>query len=297
MRVRPKHLVALLFGLLPYVGVPALALAAATVRLPGAMCPGGDAIFDDGYETRVVPHDPSGGSGGSYPGNITRTISVPGVGTRSYYLRVPPGYQPSQASPLLLALRGQSLPTASGAQQARTDWSSWVDAKGFIVLAPVGNSTQGGWGASGDIEEISAALDDAAAAYNVERSRIYLWGYSAGAHYGHAIALSNTDYFAAYGVSAGSLEQYACTDSGTPPPTCASLLGGAQPKIPVDIHLGNSDPLYTQYGAGGDPQRFTSAGWVLGDDLHYTLFTGGHIYTVAHLGQIWAHLCPFALGP
>lgn len=292
-----SSLFSLLLGLLPYVGVPATAGAASTVRLPATMCPGGDAIFDDGYEHRVVPHNPSGGSGGNFPGNVTRTISVPGLGTRSYYLRVPPGYQPSQAAPLLLALRGQALPTASAAQQVRADWSSWADAKGFLVLAPVGNSTQGGWGANGDIQEMSAALDDTLAAYNIERSRVYLWGYSAGAHYGHAIALSNTDTFAAYGVSAGSLEQYACTDNGMPPPTCASLLGGTQPRIPVDIHLGNTDPLYTQLGAGGDPQRFQNAGWTPGRTVYYTLFAGGHVYTVAHLGQIWSHLCPFALGP
>ncbi|WP_395679456.1 hypothetical protein [Dokdonella sp.] len=275
-----------------------LATAASTVRLPGSMCPGGDAIFADGYESpTAIPHDPSNGSGGAFPGNVTRTINVAGIGTRSYYLHVPPGYAPSQSAPLLLALRGQSLPTASAAQQVRADWTSWADSNGFLVLAAVGNSTQGGWGANGDIAEISAALDDALAAYNIERSRIYLWGYSAGAHYGHALALSNTDYFAAYAVSAGSLEQYACTDDGSFPPTCASLLAATLPKIPVDIHIGNSDPLYTQYGAGADPQRFQTGGWITNRNLYFTLFVGGHIYTSAHLGQIWNHLCPFALGP
>ena len=290
-----------LLGLAPFAAVPA-AYAASTVRLPGAMCPGGDAIFDDGYDARVIPHDPSGGSGGSYPGDVTRSITVAGLGVRNYYLRVPAGYTPTQSWPLLLALRGSTSPVpptamAAAAQQVRSDWSSWADSRGFIVLAPVGSSSQGGWGASNDPAEIGGALDDTLAAYNIERSRIYLWGYSAGAHYGHALALANTDYFAAYGVSAGSLELYACTDGGTPPPSCASLLGSVQPKIPVDIHLGNADPLYTQYGAGGDPERFEHGGWVLGRDLYYTLFAGGHVYTVAHLGQIWNHVCPFALGP
>jgi poly(3-hydroxybutyrate) depolymerase len=257
-----------------------------------------DALFADGYDaSAAIPHDPSNGSGGTWPGDRTRTVSVPGFGARSYYLHLPANYAPAQPWPLLLALRGQGLPVATIAQQVRSDWAGWADQKGFIVLAPAGNSTQGGWGANGDIEEISAALDDAFAAYNVERSRVYLWGYSAGAHYGHALALSNTDYFAAYGVSAGSLEQYACTDDGSFPPTCPALLGATLPKIPVDIHLGNSDPLYTQYGAGNDPQRFQAGGWIMNRDLYYTLFVGGHIYTSAHLGQIWGHLCPFALGP
>lgn len=173
--------------------------AATTVRLPASYCPAGEAVFHDGFETVAVPQDASHGSGGGAPGNVTRTVAVPGVGSRSYYLRTPPGYTPARAWPLLLALRGASAPAsmAAAAQQVRGDWSRWADAQGFIVLAPVGNSTQGGWGANGDGAEIGAALDDAFASYNVERSRVYLWGFSAGAHYGHALALDNTDFFAA----------------------------------------------------------------------------------------------------
>lgn len=276
--------------------------AASTVRLPPGVCSGagGDRIFGDGFDASAIPHDPSNGSGGPFPGNVTRTIAVTGLGNRSYYLHLPPDYTPTRSWPLLLALRGSTSPAsmATAAQQVRSDWSGWADGGGFIVLAPVGTSTQGGWGASGDGAELSAALDDAFANYNVERSRIYLWGFSAGAHFGHALALNNTDFFAAYGVSAGSLEQYACTDDGSYPPTCAALLSGAQPKIPVDIHLGTTDPLASPpYTAAGDPARFQSHGWVSGQTLFYTSFNGGHTYTTAQLGQIWGNLCGFALGP
>ena len=127
---------------------------------------------------------------------------------------------------------------------------------------------------------------------------MYLWGFSAGAHYGHAIALNNTEFFAAYGVSAGSLEMYACTDDGSYPPTCAALLAGAQPKIPVDLHIGSSDPLsQPPYTASGDAQRLRNGGWRDNDTLFHRPFTGGHSYSVAQLGQIWNNLCPFALGP
>jgi poly(3-hydroxybutyrate) depolymerase len=272
--------------------------AASTVVLPTSSCSGSDTILRDGFEaTPAIPHVPSNGSGGAYPGNVTRTIDVPGLGSRTYYLRLPPDYTPTRSWPLLLALRGQSLPTAAAAMQVRSDWSGIADHGGFIVAAAVGNSTQGGWGANGDAAELSAVVDDAFAHYNVEQSRIYLWGFSAGAHYAHALALDNTDLFAAYGVSAGALTQYACSDDSSFQPTCAALLAGAQPKIPVDIHLGNSDPLYTQYGAGNDPMRFESGGWVLGQNLFYTLFIGGHEYTAAQLGEIWNNICPFALQP
>ena len=275
--------------------------AAATVRLPGTLCPTSDPLFRSGFEAgEAVPHDPSQGSGGTYPGNVTRTVNVPGFGNRDYYLRIPAGYSPGQAVPMLLALRGSAPPASmpAYAQQVRNDWSSWADAHGFIVLAPIGNSTQGGWGANGDLEQIGAALNDAIAAYNVELSRLYLWGFSAGAHFGHHIALNSTDLFAAYGTSAGSLEMYACTDDGSYPPTCAALLDGAQPKIPVDIHIGTSDPLMQPpYTATDDPQRFRDHGWRDNDTLFRRWFVGGHSYTVAQLGEIWRNLCPFALGP
>ena len=295
-----RTFVCFLIGL-PLIAVTAMTDAASTVRLPPSVCAPAGAIFSDGFEVAAaIPHDPSNGSGGSFPGDVTRTVSVTGVGNRSYYLHLPPAYTPARAWPILLALHGSTGSAATAgaaAQQVRSDWSAWADSRGFIVMAVVGNQAQGGWGAPADGAELGATLADAFAAYNIEQSRIYLWGFSAGAHFAHGLALNNTDYFAAYGVSAGSLEQYACTDDGSYPPTCAALLGGAQPKIPVDIHLGNSDPLYLTYGAGNDPIRFQSGGWVSGQNLFYTLFVGGHTYTVAQLGEIWNHLCPFALGP
>ena len=67
--------------------------------------------------------------------------------------------------------------------------------------------------------------------------------------------------------------------------------------IPVDIHLGNTDPLYTTYGSGNDPARFETYGWQLNQTLFYTLFNGGHTYTVPQLGEIWDNLCPNAIAP
>ena len=280
--------------------LPAVATAG-TVWLPGSLCPDSDALFRSGFETgESVPHLPSNGSGGTYPGDVTRTINVPGLGNRTFYLHLPPAYSPAQSWPLLLALRGSAPPAsmATYAQQVRSDWSARADAAGFIVLAPVGTSAQGGWGASGDLTEIGAALEDTLARYNVETSRVYLWGFSAGAHFGHALALGNTDLFAAYGTSAGSLEMFACTDDGSWPPACAALLAGTQRKIPVDIHIGTSDPLMQPpYTADGDPDRFRAGGWLDRETLFVRWFVGGHAYTQAHLAQIWNNLCPFALAP
>lgn len=276
-------------------------VAAQSAALPEWACNQPDTLFATGFESgdAAVPQTPSLGSGGAYPGDVTRTIDVDGA-TRTFYLYLPADYQAGHAWPLLLALHGQSGSAATApaaAQQVRSDWSSWADAGGFIVLAPIGTQSLGGWDPSVDVPSMDVALNDTYARYNVDRGRIYLWGFSAGAHLAHALALNNTDYFAAYGISAGSLTQYACSDDGSFWPTCDQLLGGVTRDIPVDIHLGDADPLYTLYGAGGDPLLFENHGWILNQNLHYTLFSGGHTYSIAQLGEIWGDLCRNAIIP
>jgi len=280
-----------------------LATAASTVRLPGSMCPGGDAIFADGYEPLAIPHDPSNGSGGTWPGDVLRQVNVPGVGMRNYYLHVPNGYAPGQALPLLVGLHGAGgAGTApSAAQTVRTTWTGVADSAGFIVLAPVASGSSGGWivsdppGVDDDVEAMFAAIADTEAAYDIERSRVHLWGYSAGGHVAHAVALANTDVFAGYAVNAGVLRALACSTGFPGSPPCPTYLSGLSRKIPLDIHIGTSDSLYPETQA--DHTRFLNAGWFDNRTLYFVPFSGGHIYNATHAGEIWNHLCPFALGP
>jgi poly(3-hydroxybutyrate) depolymerase len=83
---------------------------------------------------------------------------------------------------------------------------------------------------------LDAILQDLHTRLGVEPTRTCLWGFSAGAHFGHALALDNPDIFAAYAVSAGALGQYACS---VPPqlfnPPCATYLPAVTRKVPVEI--------------------------------------------------------------
>jgi len=284
-------------------GMPAFAFAASTVVLPTSMCPHSDPVFASGFEApQAIPAQPSLGSGGAYPGDVTRNVSVGGLGTRTYYLYLPDAYTPTHAWPLLLALHGAggagTAPAA--AQQARADWSAVADVSGFIVLAPVAGGSSGGWivndppGIDDDVAVMAAAIADAEQAYNIERSRRYVWGFSAGGHVAHAVALNATDTYAAYGVSAGVLRAATCDVPGDPAaPVCSTFLAGVDPKIPLDVHVGTGDSLYNE--AQADRTRLATAGWITARTLYFVPFSGGHTYTVAQLGEIWNHLCPFAL--
>ncbi len=170
------------------------------------------------------------------------------------------------------------------------------------MIAPIASGASGGWslddppGTGDDVAMMLAVLSDATTAYNVERSRTYLWGFSAGGHVAHEVALNHGGLFAAYGVSAGVLRAVTCDSPSFPSaPACMSFLPGIARKMPVDVHIGTGDSLYPETQA--DRTRLTSAGWTLGDTLSYVPFNGGHTYTVAQLGEVWNHLCPFALGP
>jgi poly(3-hydroxybutyrate) depolymerase len=300
-------------GALALLLAPALALATSTARLPASACyPVVDGLYGDGFEAPGAaapgPSDPSHGTGGA-GGNTSGTVSVAGYGTGTFYVHVPPGYDPARPWPVMVALHGTAgthVAALSQAQSIRNDWTPIADAAGFIVIAPVSNHPQGGWYAPAsagsnqqDYGIIAGALLDVESHYNVERARVYGWGYSAGGHVMHDLAVNsfnatlNATTLAAYGVNAGVLRALAC--AGVSSATCGAFLAAMPRRVPVDIHIGDADSLLPY--AQSDRVVFQTAGWVEGDDEHYTQFSGGHIWTGAQLGEIWNDVCTFAVAP
>lgn len=299
MNLLPSRIVLALFA-----ACAGTAQATTTVRLPNWVCARPDALFIDGFQTAAaVTRLPSNGVGG-VAGNSTRAITIAGLGTQNVYVHVPPSYSPTQPMPLVLALHGQAGSAAAAdaqAQAVRTAWATVAATQGFIVIAPVGTGSSGSWtvpppGPS-DYDAFAAAIADAEATWNIDRSRRIGWGFSAGGHVMHDIVLNDfssaitIDTFAAYAVSAGTLPGLACS----PASTCDALLASASRRIPVDFHVGNGDALATQ--VLDDNDRFLANGWTSGGDAWLTLFVGNHIYSSTHAAQIWTNLCPFQALP
>ena len=258
----------------------------ASVRLDGgadAGSPGGDAgtrdggspALDAGSDGGPTPGitRPSMGSGGAFPGEQSRM-----AGSVPYTIYLPSGYDPSRPVPLLSVFHGQG---GSASNMVRF-WSDLADAQGFALLATTATGSSGGWVPAADVARYDTALTDALAAYNIEQARHYVWGFSAGAHLVHALALQNTDLFTAYAVSAGVLD--ALAGAGAP--------AAATRQIPVAIHIGDADPLFP--GAMTDRGRFMSAGWREGVDLSFQTFSGGHELRPEHRAEIWSFLEPWA---
>ncbi len=287
--------------------------ATQSVILPSWVCAHPDAIFVNGFElgSATVPQLHSNGSGGAHPGNVTRQVAVSGLGLQTYYLYVPSAYAANRAWPLIVVLHGASGPgtSDSAAQQVRTDWGTLADARGFIIASPVGTNSNGGWnepdvngGGPSDYNIIANTISDVEAAYNIDLARVHGWGYSAGGEVLDDIILTgwagiNANTFAAYAVTGAAL-------AGCPPyNTVQSCVpANAARIIPLDIHIGNTDSIYTGGYTASDKNAFTASGWMLGTTLFYTVFSdgsppGGHTYTTTHLAQVWSNLCPKAVTP
>ena len=236
-------------------------------------CP--DMIFIDGIENDSVP---SNGSGGSYPGLVTHTINV----DNTFYYYVPSTYQPSQAMPLMAVWHGAAGAgnAAAAAIDMRDYWQSEAEAYGFIVVAQASTGASGGWIPSTDSVRLADILDDMQARYNIETTRRYGWGFSAGGFVMHAIGLNAADYFAAYAVSGAHLG-YA-NGAGYPP-------ADALRNLPVYISVGTTDSQYA--AAVADLADFTAAGWEIDRNLWFDDFVGGHVLPDAVPAKAWNKLC------
>lgn len=270
-----------------------LAHAAETRVLDASACaaPAPPPLFANDFEDAAAPWSrPSGGSGGPFPGDFQRAVFVPQLNAfRDYLVHLPLQYDPARAWPVVVALHGAggagTAPAA--AATARATWSLPADTSAFIVLAPIASGASGGWVPGSDLPTIYAALADLEAAYNVERGREYLWGFSAGGHVGHGLVLDDTTRFAAYGVNAGVLQAYA----GNGAPAAAALTR----RVPVAVRVGSLDSLLPFVQA--DRSLFLAAGWTEGEIFSYTEFPSGHVYGAADAVATWQFACRFAVVP
>lgn len=121
--------------------------------------------------------------------------SLPLGGMRDSYLYVPPDYDPSSPSPLVLLLHG-----AGGHAQHGLDLLSHLaDDAGLILVAPASAShswdviVSRAYGA--DVALLDQALEQVFARYAIDRSHLAIGGFSDGASYALSLGLANGDLF------------------------------------------------------------------------------------------------------
>ncbi len=260
------------------------AMAASSVELPSQACRHPAlSVFASGFEQQPWQPVPSLGSGGA-SGSSQRLTSGPSP--VSYFAHAPASR--AAAAPLMLVLHGAGGPGTAvlNAMATRDAWVGLAEARGFVVAAPIASGSQGGWVPSSDFAAIDRVLADMQSAYDLDRSRVYLWGFSAGGHIAHTLALlRNPDRHAAYAVNAGVLEGHAGPQAAATSPR----------RVPLISSVGDADPLLSF--AQADRQRFLSAGWTDGLDYRLRVFSGGHEYTTADLAAAYDFQCHYGLLP
>ncbi len=233
-------------------------------------------IFIDGNQNDSVP---SGGSGGAFPGSMQQTI----LGDKTYYYYIPTAYQPSDPMPLVVVWHGQAGAGNAdfAAQNMLAFWQAEAEARQFIVLAQVATGEEfGSWVPATDAQILVEILDDMEARYNIETTRRYVYGFSAGGFVMHAIALNNADFFAGYAISGAHLGF--ATGSGITP-------AGAVRQLPAFISVGQSDGHFN--AAQADIATFTAASWQEGVNLWFDDFVGGHQLLPELPAKAWDKIC------
>lgn len=295
---RMRRLFSVLF--LVFAGLPAIARAQFPLEdFAFTACGAGESLFRSGLEPpEAVPGTRPSGGVDVAAGALNPSVFVPDTGQqRAFRLYLPSSYGAHRAWPLVVALHGAAGSAAAApaaADAVRSLWEGVAETGHFVVLAPISSGSQGGWVPAFDTPAIACAIAAVERRFNIDRARRYVWGFSAGAHYGHAVALGNASRFAAYGVNAGALLALSCGPTGSGA-SCEVLLPLATRRIPALLRVGDLDPLAPH--AQADLVRLEAAGWASGSEVALAFFAGGHQAGPADVAAAWAWFQDRALSP
>jgi len=166
---------------------------------------------------------------------------------RHFLLHIPEGYTLSRQYPLVVVLHGAFSTAREMENESR--WSQLADREGFIVIYPEGIGILGylqHWNAGQccgkavrddwkDVAFIEAAIDGMCRQYSVDRSRIYMVGFSNGGMMAYRFAAERPNKLAAIASVSGAIGSRASPDSPE------WLLPVPERPVPVLIMHGASD--------------------------------------------------------
>ncbi|MBO0682592.1 MAG: hypothetical protein J2P45_05505 [Candidatus Dormibacteraeota bacterium] len=188
----------------------------------------------------------AGCSLGPTGGLKTRTLLGAGQGSpvqsRSYQLYVPRGVDAQSRLPLLVSLHG--LGANGSIQNAATHWSSFDDAQaargsGFLLALPNGFRDLWYWGSedSYDVRFLFQVIAQLEKSGCVDRTRIYVDGWSEGAYMAQRMACASGDpNVDPQGIAVAAVHAYAGGDPVVFGP-CAAQASSAPPRILISQGL------------------------------------------------------------
>ena len=141
--------------------------------------------------------------------NRTNGTIVSSGERREYLLYVPATYDAARPAPLVITLHGAAL--WPEAQVKISGWNRLAEKEGFLVVYPAGAgvgprewASEQGAALTADVRFIRELIDKLEAAYTIDRTRIYVNGFSNGGGLSFALSCTLADRIAAVGVVAAA---------------------------------------------------------------------------------------------
>ncbi|MDZ4690148.1 alpha/beta hydrolase family esterase [Terricaulis sp.] len=185
---------------------------------------------------------------------------------RSWITYVPPNYDPSRPTPLVFVLHGR--PSNAASMAAISEMNAVAARHGFIVVYPEGidnewnthfdlirsNASLGGARSTlpqDDVDFLKTLTADLGVDLNIDRTRMYVAGFSNGGFMTMRMSCSASDTFAGFAeVGAALYVEMSDVCRRSPPSPILLMHGTADPSIPYGgVTLANPE--------GGEPIRIT----------------------------------------
>jgi len=178
---------------------------------------------------------------------------------RCYYLYAPPTYDPSRPPPVVFSFHG--FLANPNSQALISGWHTLADREGFVVVYPQGQKFPLRWNAGptwgnsevDDVQFFRDMLDDLPLA--VDRSRVYVNGFSNGGGMAVRIGCEAADRVTAVGSVAGAVVSFVGCPPSRPLPLIA-FHGTADPIVPYEGEDMRGWLLRQAAGATDAPRRF-----------------------------------------
>lgn len=157
------------------------------------------------------------------PGTHAEEITSSGQ-LRKYWLHVPPGYQPAQATALVLGFHGNG--GYADGFEGYSGFSIVADREGFLTVYPQGLGDTPGWNTgpgdgNEDIRFVRDLLDSLETRCNIDPARVYAIGHSRGGGMANRLACNLADRIAAIGPVSGAYQDGEYCDPSRPVPIFA----------------------------------------------------------------------------
>ena len=235
------------------------------------------------------------------PGNPCHGETPCQLNDRTYHVKEPDGWDGVSPLPVMLHFHGWARTGAVPVYHGRI--SGATRRRGVLLLAPTGiNKSWDFWsGREGDVDFGAAVIEDAAKRYPIDRSRIYVSGYSFGSAMAWRYVCNNGNDVAALLAVAGTLDQREDCAEG---PAEVRHVHGLRDNV-MDFPMGpGGDTLFPvalwrqQFGCGGsdqvnersvtDDDDFTRHSWercTTGKRVSLDLHARGHFIPKGWIGR------------